>query len=271
MLRLFFWDFGKMNEEDRQSLLAFVREAGTNVNKNGPEPLSVPIRQARHVLEEWAAGLIGASVPPKGRTPPAVGFVAKHLGASQQIEAYVEQLPATAVHITIATDAAATQATTTGIADEIEKLLRVQTEVDQVEDRSVAARPLVDQHETDNAPTPSQEKLAPIEGIAGQREPANMASVTEIGLLGAIDVRAENAEPKSSKNKEEISEFILEGLRQVEGFPECGVDLTVYGFGAYWNAMMTFAPGATTFGRASVYRKVLPLLVFELRKRFELA
>src|SRR5262249_21811051 len=98
----------------------------------------------------------------------------------------------------------------------------------------------------------------------------DVSSVTEIGLFGLVHVPVDNAEPKSSKNAEEISELLFEGLRRAERFPETGVNLTVYGFGPHWNAMMLFAPGATTSARASAYRKVLPLLVAELRQRFEL-
>lgn len=302
-----------MNEKDEQSLLGFVREAAANVNKNGSEPMPVPIRQTRRILGDWAASLTGARVPRKRPRPSAVSFVTFQLRMSQQTEGDVDQRPTVAAQITtegggdpepffvaeqpssdddgetlparysfsddhfdVRFATATADATTTEIANEIEKLLRTETqaEAEQLEDRSVAARPSVNQLETGNAPAPRQETMPSIESIAGQGERVtaeeDVPSVAEIGIFGAVHVPAENAGPKLSKNAEEICEYILEGLRRAEGFPETGVDLTVYGFGAYWNAMMIFAPGATTFARASVYRKVLPLLVAELRKRFDL-
>jgi hypothetical protein len=262
-----------MNEEDKKLLLAFVNEAAAHVNKNGSESLTA---QTRSFSKGGQASLTEVGVLWKRRMPVAENFVTKYRGMSRQIEAYVEQLPTSAVQTMIVIDATAmAEATATEISDELEKLHRVRAEIDQVDDRSVAARPLVDQLETHNAAALRQERMAPIEGVAGQGKPVTVEegvpAVNKIGLFGAVDVPAENAEPKSSKNAEEICELILEGLRQAEGFPARGVDLTVYGFGAYWNAMMTFTPGATTYARASVFRKVLPPLVVELRKRFELA
>lgn len=75
---------------------------------------------------------------------------------------------------------------------------------------------------------------------------------------------------KLKASAEEISELILMGLRQSGDFPKIGVALTIYGFGAGWNAMLTFSPGSTTLANATVYRKILPELVAELRKQFEL-
>src|SRR5262249_43354803 len=89
--------------------------------------------------------------------------------------------------------------------------------------------------------------------------------------LTQYEAAAEQAEPKSSKSAEDISRLILEGLRQIESFPNAGVDVVAYGFGAGWDAMLTFAPGSTTLRRATSYRKVLPDIVAELRKRFELS
>ena len=59
-------------------------------------------------------------------------------------------------------------------------------------------------------------------------------------------------------------------LRQIDGFPETGIDVTIYGFGREWNALLTFAPGSTTFARATSYRRAMPELVLELRKQVEL-
>jgi len=249
-----------VNDEDEKSLLGFVRREGVNANKKEVKPVPVQVGQVRRIVEDWAASLAETRVPQK--RPRHVTF---HLGMSRKEG--IDQLP---------TATAMTDATAAEIADEIEKLLCIETqaEAQQIENRSVAARPSVDQLETDDAPAPRKATTPPDERIASQGEPVSteedVLSVAEIGLFAAAYALTENAGPKLSKNAGEISEHVVRGLRQIEGFPETGVDLTVYGFGAHWNAMMTFAPGATTSARASVYRKVLPLLVAELRKRFEL-
>lgn len=76
--------------------------------------------------------------------------------------------------------------------------------------------------------------------------------------------------PKLSKSARQISELIRDGLRQIDGFPETGIDVTVYGFGREWNVLLTFAPGSTTLARATSYRRAMPELVVELRKQVEL-
>ena len=76
--------------------------------------------------------------------------------------------------------------------------------------------------------------------------------------------------PKLSKSARQISELIRHGLRQIDGFPETGIDVTVYGFGREWNVLLTFAPGSTTFARATSYRRAMPELVVQLRKHVEL-
>lgn len=300
-----------MNDEDEKSLLGFVRREGVNANKKEVKPVPVQVGQVRRIVEDWAASLAETRVPQK--RPRHVTF---HLGMSRKedidqlsngparirtnegsadLEAHlvaVQPLSDDGENVVAqysfsdhkfdvrlsadATAAAMADATAAEIADEIEKLLRIETqaEAQPIENRSVAARPSVDRLETDDAPAPRKATTPIDERIAGRGKPVSteedVPSVAEIGLFAAAHALTENAGPKLSKNAGEISEHVVRVLRQIEGFPETGVDLTVYGFGAQWNAMMTFAPGATTSARASVYRKVLPLLVAELRKRFEL-
>ena len=62
--------------------------------------------------------------------------------------------------------------------------------------------------------------------------------------------------------------LIIEGLRQIPGFPSEGVTVTVYGFQP-WSAMLTFAPNSTTLANATRYRKILAEIVYDLRKNFE--
>jgi hypothetical protein len=63
--------------------------------------------------------------------------------------------------------------------------------------------------------------------------------------------------------------MIIEGLRQIPGFPSEGVTVTVYGFQP-WGAMLTFAPNSTTVANATRYRKILVDIVYDLRKNFEI-
>jgi hypothetical protein len=302
-----------VNDEDEKSLLGFVRREGVNANKKEVNPVPVQVGQVRRIVENWAANLAETRVPQKRprhvtfhlgmsrkedidqlpnapariRTTEGSADLEAHLVAVQPLSDDGENVVAQysfsdhKFDVRLSTDATATatamtDATAAEIADKIEKLLRIETqaEAQQIENRSVAARPSVAQLETDDAPAPRKATTPPDERIAGQGKPVSteedVPSVAEIGLFGVAHALTENAGPKLSKNAGEISEHVVRRLRQIEGFPETGVDLTVYGFGAHWNAMMTFAPGATTSARASVYRKVLPLLVAELRKRFEL-
>jgi len=298
-----------VNDEDEQSLLSFVRKATVSADKKGAEPVPVQIGQVRRIMENWAASLTETRVPRKrprhvtfrlGTSAKAdidqlsngaaqirtEGSAAPEalLVAAQPIGDYGENVVAPysfsvqKFDVRLSTDATAmADATAAEIADEIEKLLQIETkaETQQVENRSVSTAPSVDQLETDDTPAPRKATVPLDERTAGQGNPVfagdDVASVVEIGLFGGPDSFTENTGPKLSKSAEEISEHIFRGLRQIEGFAGTGIDLTVYGFGAHWNAMMTFAPRATTSAKASFYRKALPLLVAELRKRFELA
>ncbi len=66
---------------------------------------------------------------------------------------------------------------------------------------------------------------------------------------------------------ERLEALLLAELRQIEGFPQHGVSITVYGFRP-WNAMITFAPGSTSLKNATKYREALPQLVEKLREQF---
>jgi hypothetical protein len=66
-----------------------------------------------------------------------------------------------------------------------------------------------------------------------------------------------------------IASLVLGELKKIDGFPESGASITVYGY-QHWNAMITFAPFSTTFERAKRFRQALPDLVFKLRQHVEL-
>ena len=66
-----------------------------------------------------------------------------------------------------------------------------------------------------------------------------------------------------------IASLVHGELRKIDGFPETGTSITVYGY-QHWNAMITFAPFSTTFEQAKRFRQALPDLVFRLRQLVEL-
>jgi hypothetical protein len=67
---------------------------------------------------------------------------------------------------------------------------------------------------------------------------------------------------------DETQAIILQGLRQIPDFPERGVAVTVYGFRP-WNAMLSFAPGATSHEKAIVFRQALYEIVQKLRETIQ--
>jgi hypothetical protein len=74
--------------------------------------------------------------------------------------------------------------------------------------------------------------------------------------------------PPRKVSASKVQSLILQALRQVSGFPESGVAVTVYGFRP-WNAMLNFAPRSTSYNEAIVFRKALAEIVQELRIRVE--
>jgi hypothetical protein len=86
--------------------------------------------------------------------------------------------------------------------------------------------------------------------------------------LTAIPKRQRSSTDQPLKTAEQARALIIEGLRQIHGFPSEGVSVTVYGFQP-WSAMLTFAPNSTTFANAIRYRKILAEIVYDLRKNFE--
>jgi hypothetical protein len=192
------------------------------------------------------------------------------------------------------TQPAKEDATTVEIASAMEALLQTegQAEADQVES-TAGELEVAEKLEVDSAPGPQQEILPSIAGAANQTESNGpKQNVHAAPMRGEMVARENNgtrspkedsdygnsphdltaacAEPKLSRSADEISRLIHEGLLQIDGFPETGIEATVYGFGASWNAMLTFAPGSATMSTAMTYRSVLPDVVAELRKRVDL-
>jgi hypothetical protein len=87
--------------------------------------------------------------------------------------------------------------------------------------------------------------------------------------LTAIPKRQRFSTDQPLKTAAQARALIIEGLRQIHGFPGEGVSVTVYGFQP-WSAMLTFAPNSTTLANATRYRKILAEIVYDLRKNFEI-
>ncbi|MGV7217845.1 hypothetical protein [Bradyrhizobium sp. UFLA05-112] len=62
-----------------------------------------------------------------------------------------------------------------------------------------------------------------------------------------------------------IADLVLGELRKVDGFPNSGVSIVVYGYRP-WNAMIRFAPFSTTSQNAARLRYALPDVIFRLRQ-----
>jgi hypothetical protein len=108
---------------------------------------------------------------------------------------------------------------------------------------------------------PEASSIAAVEHEApgGPPEEAEVLPITTIVQEGA---------PKRTVTPEHLQGLILAGLRKVEEFPKDGVSITVYGLKP-WNAMITFAPGSVSSKTAATYRQMLPQLIEELRKQFD--
>jgi hypothetical protein len=108
---------------------------------------------------------------------------------------------------------------------------------------------------------PEASSIAAVEHKApgGQPEEAEVLPITTIVQEGT---------PKRTVTPEHLQGLILAGLQKVEEFPKDGVSITVYGLKP-WNAMITFAPGSVSSKTAATYRQMLPQLIEELRKQFD--
>jgi hypothetical protein len=84
---------------------------------------------------------------------------------------------------------------------------------------------------------------------------------------------AATVQPRSASSYkvsvEEAQDIILRGLRRLPDFPSQGVAVTLYG-SRPWNAMLTFAPGSTSYRNATAFRHALAEMISELRKQIEI-
>lgn len=119
----------------------------------------------------------------------------------------------------------------------------------------------------------------PSQGTAGPAEESipKADSGTDTGKTQSDQPQVENDASAGASTGQRVlisadrmASLILEGLREIDGFPTSGVSLTVYGYQP-WNAMLSFAPRSVRSAAASRYRSTLTELVGQLRSRFDIA
>jgi hypothetical protein len=74
---------------------------------------------------------------------------------------------------------------------------------------------------------------------------------------------------KQIRTAEELAAMILEDLRNVDGCPERGVNVTVYGIP--WNAMLMFGAAAGPVRNKAELQKFFEIIKERLRRLYEVA
>jgi len=74
---------------------------------------------------------------------------------------------------------------------------------------------------------------------------------------------------KETRTAEELERMILQDLRNVDGCPECGVSVTVYGIP--WNAMLTFGAEAGPVRNKAELKKLFEVITERLQRLYNLA
>jgi hypothetical protein len=74
---------------------------------------------------------------------------------------------------------------------------------------------------------------------------------------------------KQIRTAEELAAMILEDLRKVDGCPERGVNVTVYGIP--WNAMLMFGAAAGPVRNKAELQKFFEIIKERLRRLYEVA
>jgi hypothetical protein len=86
------------------------------------------------------------------------------------------------------------------------------------------------------------------------------------------ELTARHPEPavpsKQEKAPEELAAMILEDLSQIEGCPQRGVKVTVYGFNP-WNAMLTFGVEAGAVPNKQDLRALFDVLVERVKRLYD--
>jgi hypothetical protein len=74
---------------------------------------------------------------------------------------------------------------------------------------------------------------------------------------------------KQIRTAEELAAMILEDLRNVDGCPERGVNVTVYGIP--WNAMLMFGAAAGPVRNKAELQKFFEIIKERLRRLYDVA
>lgn len=73
---------------------------------------------------------------------------------------------------------------------------------------------------------------------------------------------------KQIKTAEELQALILEDLRKVDGCPERGVNVTVYGIP--WNAMLTFGAAAGPVRNKDELKRFFEIITERLKRLYDI-
>jgi hypothetical protein len=74
---------------------------------------------------------------------------------------------------------------------------------------------------------------------------------------------------KETRTAEELETMILQDLRNMDGCPERGVSVTVYGIP--WNAMLTFGTEAGPVRNKAELKKLFEVITERLQRLYNLA
>jgi hypothetical protein len=89
------------------------------------------------------------------------------------------------------------------------------------------------------------------------------------GYFLAMVEEVVSAHPRQSKTAQELEAMILEDLRGVDGCPEQGVNVTVYGIP--WNAMLMFGAAAGPVRNKEELKKFFKIITERLQRLYDIA
>jgi hypothetical protein len=94
--------------------------------------------------------------------------------------------------------------------------------------------------------------------------------IVDVGLKAKPKIEMESEKPeKQTKSAEEFAAMILADLRQVDGCPKTGVNVTVYGIP--WNAMLMFGAAAGPVRNKEELKAYFQIIVERLQRLYHVA
>jgi hypothetical protein len=111
---------------------------------------------------------------------------------------------------------------------------------------------------------------------SGSSKAASAASTAEDRFEPAMksDAAPELLEPQLSaesaqtRTSSEMADIILRALKAIEGCPQQGLEVTVYG-GRHWNAMLRITPAAGNLPKAGLWRARVREMAYVLRGQYD--